>query len=160
MSVPCKVQACISCLKTFLTLRSGRRQCPWAGPGSPISGQSACSHRHWKLRCDPYLRNQTRNMMAGNPRGHAVTQVNASETRFYVTTCETRPFTSISPVELAGHPVNRQACWALQTGVHHNLDKRAQQRSEVSHFIMRAVLSYLDLWAFRNASSVLKNKDW
>lgn len=136
----------ISCSKTFLTLRSGRRQCPWAGPGSPISGQSACSHRRWKLRCDPYLRNQTRNMMAPKSKR---TRCHAGEcvrnTVFYVTTCETRPFTSISPVELAGHPVNRQACWALQTGVHHNLDKRAQQRSEVSHFIMRAVLSYLDL---------------
>lgn len=79
------------------------------------------------------------------PREHAVMQVNASETWFYVTICETRPFTSISPVELAGHPVNRQTFRALQTGVHHNLDKRPQQRSEFSHFISRAVLSYLDL---------------
>lgn len=43
-----------------------------------------------------------------------------------------RLFTSISPVELVGHPVNRQTCWALQTGVHHHLEKQRIQRSEFS----------------------------
>lgn len=43
-----------------------------------------------------------------------------------MTTCETRPITSIGPVELVGHPVNRQTCWALQTGVHHNLKEQGR----------------------------------
>ncbi len=80
-----------------------------------------------------------------------------SEIWFYVTICETRLFTSISPVELAGHPVNRQTCWALQTGVHHHLKKPGHQRPEFSHSSYHAALSYiLNLWALR---AMFTNKD-
>ena len=41
-----------------------------------------------------------------------------------MSSCEMKLFTSIGPVELVGHPVDRQTCWALQTGVHHHLDKQ------------------------------------
>lgn len=45
------------------------------------------------------------------------------------------PFTSIGPVELAGHPVNCQTCRALQTSVHNHLEKQEQQ-SESSQSII------------------------
>lgn len=46
--------------------------------------------------------------------------------------CEMMLLTSIGPVELVGHPVNRQTCWALQTGVHHHLEKQGQQRFNIN----------------------------
>lgn len=147
MSVPCKVQARIYILfKNFSH--------PPIGSTTMSLGRSRFSHIRTVRMLPSALETSMRsvpekpNTQHDGPKSKR-TRCHAGEcvrnTVFYVTTCETRPFTSISPVELAGHPVNRQACWALQTGVHYNLDKRAQQRSEVSHFIMRAVLSYLDL---------------
>lgn len=41
-----KVSHTLHISSKYLTLQQGRQQCPWAGQGSPIWVQSACSHLH------------------------------------------------------------------------------------------------------------------